>query len=138
MSRYATVKTEFKDDRALVDALVETGKWAIEQIEIHHEPQNLLGYRGDQRKEKANIIIRRKNIGRVSNDIGFLKEKDGNYKAIISEYDAHVKYGSQWVNQLKGNYAFHKLRRDQESRGRTVSRTRCPNGRQRIEITGYR
>lgn len=138
MSRYCKVRTEFKDTEALLDALMETGSWTKEQIEVHSIPQHLCGYQGDQRKETAHIIIRRKHIGRASNDIGFVKEEDGNYKAIISQHDSG-RYGSRWNGQLKGNYAFHKLRREQEGRGRRVSRTRCQRtGKQTVEITGYR
>lgn len=138
MSRYCTVKTEFKDGCALIDALMETGKWTVEQIEVHNEPQHLKGYTNDTRPETAHIIIRRKHVGGASNDIGFVKENDGNYRAIVSSYDSK-KYGSRWMSQLKGNYAFHKLRRGQEARGRHVSRTRCSKtGRQLVEIIGYR
>jgi hypothetical protein len=117
---------------------METGNWTAKQIEINDVPQNLFGYKGDMRAEKAHIIIRRLHVGRNSNDIGFVKGEDGCYTAIISDYDKG-KYGEPWNKQLKGNYAFHKVRTEQEARGRTVSRTRCTRtGRQRVEITGYR
>lgn len=137
MSRYCIVQTEFKDGETLVCALMETGNWTIDQIEIHETPQHLFGFHGDQRTEKANIIIRRKNIGKYSNDIGFVQNEHGHYEAIISDYDSS-KYGTTWIGQLTGNYAYHKIRQEQESRGRTVSRERCPNGRQRVVVTGYR
>lgn len=137
MSRYCTVRTEFKDGAALVSALIETGSWTAEQIEIHHDPQHLFGYRGKRRTEKAHIIIRRQHVGTSSNDLGFVKKEDGTYEAIISEYDAR-KYGKLWMGQLTGNYAYHKVRREQESRGRNVSRERLTNGRQRVVVTGYR
>lgn len=138
MSRFCTVMTQFKDRTALIAALVETGNWSIEQIEIHNTPQNLFGYKGDQRTEVANIIIRRKFIGIASNDIGLVLGKDNCYEIIVSKYD-QSKYGTKWISQLKGNYVYHKLKQDQEGRGRRVSRTRCPQtGKQRIEISGYR
>ena len=137
MSRFCTVLTSFQDGKALVDALVEMG-WNINQIEIHHEPQHLFGYKGDRREEKANIIIRRKNVGEDSNDIGFAKGEDGSYATIISEYDAN-QYNEQWIGKLKGSYAFHKIKREQENRGRKVVRSRCrKTGKQRIEVSGYR
>jgi hypothetical protein len=138
MSRYCTVKTEFKDEKALVAALMETGNWTQEQIAVHEKPQHLFGYSGDRRAEKAHIIIRRQHVGRSSNDIGFVSNADGSYEAIISEFDSG-RYGPKWIGKLKGSYAYHKLRREQESRGRRVVRTRCQRtGRQRVEITGYR
>jgi len=116
---------------------METGKWTEAQIELHNEAQNLFGHTGDMREEKAHVIIRRNHVGGSSNDIGFLKAEDGTYTAIISDYDKS-KYGDEWNARLKGNYAFEKVRTEQEARGRTVSRTRCPNGSQRVEVTGYR
>lgn len=137
MSRYCKVETEFKDGKALVAALMETGKWTTEQIEVHNVPQHLFGYLGKQRKEKANIIIRRRYIGDQSNDLGFVKNEDGNYVAIVSEYDSN-RYGKTWIGQLTGNYAFHKIRIEQEVYGRRISRERLPNGHQRVVVTGYR
>ena len=138
MSRYCTVKTQFKDKEALIAALMETGKWTQAQVEINDNPHNLYGFQGDRRSQKAQIIIRRKHIGRSANDIGFTVGEDGSYEAIISEYDSG-KYGHKWISRLKSNYAYHQIQQEQESRGRTVSRSRCSQtGRQRIEVTGYR
>lgn len=137
MSRYCTVETQFNDGDSLLDALIETGGWTRGQIEVHSEPQHLFGWHGDRRKEKAHIIIRRKHVGDSSNDLGFIRNENGNYEAIISDFDSS-KYGKKWVGQLKGNYAYHKVRREQEARGRKVSRERCQNGHQRIMVTGYR
>lgn len=137
MSRYCIVKTEFKDGTALIVALAETGGWTAKQVEIHHEPQHLYGFEGDVRKEKAHIIIRRIHVGRNSNDLGFIRGEDGNYEAIISDYDSK-RYGKEWMKQLKGNYAYHKVRKDMVARGRRVSRIQCENGHQQVVITGYR
>lgn len=137
MSRYCKVQTQFRDSVALIDALSETGNWTLNQIEHHTVAQHLYGYSGDKRPEKAHIIIRRKLVGSASNDIGFVLGEDGNYEAIISSYDSS-KYGKAWACKLKGNYAFHKVRRDMESRGRSVTRERCSNGHQRLTVTGYR
>jgi len=137
MSRYCEVKTEFRDGRALVHALLETGNWDTGQIEVYDDPQHLIGYKGDTRPETAHIIIRQKHVGQSSNDIGFYRDDNGQYRGIISDFDKR-KYGEQWINRLKGNYAFHKLRIEQESRGRSVTRTRMEGNRQRVEIRGYR
>ncbi len=137
MSRYATVKTAFKDGDALAVAIAETGNWNIEQIEVHDIPQHLFGYKGDKRQEVAHIIVRRRYVGSSSNDIGFIRTQDGTYEAIISEYDSS-KFGTTWRKKLKGNYAYEKVRQDMTRRGRRVSRFREANGTQRIVVTGYR
>jgi hypothetical protein len=137
MSRYCLIKTAFKDGTALVAALIETGGWTKTQIVFHETPQHLHGHKGDQREEVANIIIKKQNVGKSSNDIGFVIGEDGCYEAIISEYDSK-EYGQTWMDQLRGNYAYHKLQIDMSHRGRTVTRERCENGHQRVVVTGYR
>lgn len=137
MSRYCVVTTQFTDPESLIAALVETGSWSIENIEHHTVANSLFGYHGDERKEKAHIIIRRKFVGHNANDIGFVVGEDGKYKAIISEFDSN-KYGNKWIGKLKGSYAFYTVKREMESRGRSVSRERCPNGHQRLVVSGYR
>jgi hypothetical protein len=127
----------FTDGGALVAALSETGSWSVDQIEIHELPQHLFGYKGDTRSEVAHIIVRRKHIGQYSNDLGFVKQEDGTYKAIISEYDS-TRFNSRWREKLRGEYAFQKIRKDMTKRGRKVSRFRQPNGTQKVVVTGYR
>lgn len=137
MSLYCKIETQFKNPEALLCALMETGQWTAEQIEVHNEPQSLMGYRGDIRPEKANVIIRRRNVGMSSNDIGFQRKEDGTFEAIISEFDKS-KYNQSWIDKLKANYAFQAIRLQQEKKGRQVSRTKLPDGKQRVEIKGYR
>lgn len=134
---YCNVETQFKNQDALVAALAETGKWQVNQIDVYDVAHNLFGYQGDERKEVAHIIIRRESVGRSSNDMGFIKNSDGTYSAIISEYDKR-KYGDTWLKELKGNYAFHAIKLQQAARGRSVSRERMQDGRQRITVRGYR
>jgi len=137
MSRYCEIKTQFKDQESLILALMESGGWTRDQIEVHEIPQNLFGYQNDERDDVANIIIRRNNVSHASNDLGFIKNEDGQFQAIISNYDRN-RYNDKWLGNLTGNYAFRTLEKDQRSRGRSVSRTRSDNGHQRIEISGYR
>lgn len=137
MSLYCSVETQFKNQDALVAALMETGEWQVNQIDVYDVPQHLFGYQGDVRKEVAHIVIRRESVGSASNDMGFVKNPDGTYSAIISEYDKS-KYDEAWLKQLKGNYAYHAIRLQQAARGRSVTRERMPDGRQRIRVKGYR
>jgi hypothetical protein len=137
MSLYCEIKTEFKNQEALIFALMETGRWQTDQIETYDDAVGLYGYHNDLRPEKANIIIRRKNIGPSSNDIGFQRNEDGTFKVIISEFDKS-RYNQSWIDKLKSNYAFHAIRIQQESKGRSVTRTKLPNNNIRVEIKGYR
>lgn len=137
MSMYCSVATQFKNQDALIKALMETKGWKANQIEVHDEPQNLMGYKGDLRSQRANIIIRRQFVGAASNDIGFIKDENGAYQAIISQYDMGYLYGQKFIGELKGNYIYHVLKAKQEQKGRTVMRTKV-NGKTRLQIKGYR
>lgn len=126
MSFFVYGETQFKDKECLLEALLESG-WTLDQIEIHAEAQRLHGYQGDQRSDVANIIIRRKNVGCASNDIGFLETPEG-YVAIISEYDRGTKYGDKWMGILKQNYAVKATEREARKKGMTVKKTKKEDG----------
>ena len=81
-------------------ALNEMG---YKEVEVHEEAQQLVGYHGDLRAQKANIIVRRKFIGHAANDLGFVKSADGTYSAIISDFDLG-KHNDRWQKDLKKNY----------------------------------
>ena len=106
-----------KDAESLVDALKLMG---FEHIEVHDTPQQLHGYRGDVRDQKANIIIRRQYVGSASNDIGFLRMPDGTYKVWISDYDK-AKYNDKWLTKLKSSYAMQKLIKEAKRKGYQVT-----------------
>jgi hypothetical protein len=119
----------------LIEALGDT--WGSDKIEIHEEAQPLYGYQGDQRTEKAHIIIRRKHIGIASNDIGFVKEADGTYTAIISEYD-RGRYDDKWMGTVKQKYAVAKMKKEYKRKGLVVKEERNADGRIRLEVMGFR
>lgn len=88
MSEYVTYNTRaIRNQEVLLAALAELG-WDQGKVEVHEQPVALYGYHGDQRPEKAHIVIRRNQTGvGSSNDIGFVRQDDGTYKPIISAYD---------------------------------------------------
>lgn len=100
MSHYTRVRTKLSDATLLAAALKEVGYAAAE---VHDEPQQLYGYRGDARPERAEVIVRRKHVGSASNDIGFARQADGSFEAIISSYDRQ-RHGQQWLGQLTQAY----------------------------------
>lgn len=105
MSHFTTIQTQIKDTQALTQALADVG---FSMIEVHDTPQALYGYQGDMRPETAEIIIRRQHISPWSNDIGFKRQANGTFKAIISEYDRQY-YSQQWLNQVTQRYGYHAL-----------------------------
>jgi hypothetical protein len=135
VSHFLDVQTTFRDQACLLEALSHT--WSVDKIEVHEEPKHLTGYEGDTRPEKAHIIIRRQHIGCASNDIGFVKNEDGSYSAIISEYDRH-KYNDQWLGTLKQQYAVAKIKKEYKKKGLVVREEQKPNGRVRLRVQGFR
>ena len=98
-----------------------------EQVEDHEEAQNLYGYQGDKRAQKANIIVRRKYVGGSSNDIGFEKKEDGTYAAIISDYD-RGRYNDQWMKKLESAYGQEQAKDAFTTHGWTYQETRNEEG----------
>lgn len=104
MSHYSTIKTRLVDRDYLVRALEDLGYKG--KVEVHDEPVRLRGYLGDLRRQSAEVVIRRKHVGRASNDIGFHLNADGTYDAMISAYD-RSKHSAKWLGRLTQRYAYH-------------------------------
>lgn len=119
------------DGDCIVKALEELGYKA----EIHDTPENLVGWHGDKRKQKANIIVRRKNINSASNDIGFLRKTDGSYEMIISEFDKHAGHSKKFTQELLQLYGKHRTLKQAAQMGYMVrSQTTDNDGRLKIRI----
>lgn len=131
MSEFVECETKIKDQKALIEALLEMG-WKEDEIEVHEKAQNLYGFQGDKRPQKAHVIIRRKNVGQSANDIGFERLADGTYKAHISEYDRsagglkakHTRgYNDKWLGDLTAKYAEKLFTRQAKAKGYQVKKT---------------
>lgn len=108
MSRYTIVELQIKDVICLRDAL-KTMNYPFEE---YQEAKPLVGFQSDERSEKAHIIIRRKNLTKASNDIGFLRDETGQYKMIISDYDRQVKkIKEDFMQRLTKEYSTAKIRK---------------------------
>lgn len=102
MSKYHVVELEFIDEKALVSAIEELGY----KPEIHENPAQLYGYQGDKRKQRAHIVIPRKQVGQASNDVGFEKI-DGKYIMHVSAYDM-IKWKKK-AGELNQLYTANRL-----------------------------
>jgi hypothetical protein len=91
MSAYKKIECEIVDKDSLLDALSLLGF----SPDVLNEPRNLKGFRGDERKEVAHIIISRDQVNKftgASNDIGFLwNESEKKFDFILSDYDKAQK-----------------------------------------------
>ncbi len=101
MSAYKVIDCFVKNKDHVVAALVEIGV-PKRCIEIYEDAANLVGFKGDTRSQKANIIVRQRYVnqylsGGASNDIGFEKV-NGVYNAHISQYDM------QWWKRKQGKF----------------------------------
>ncbi len=100
MSKYGVLDTQIKEQKHLIAALEEMGY----RVEVHPEGAALFGYEGRERPEKANIIIRRRQLDSASNDIGFARTADGRYVARLSEYDQQIGFNQKWLNRVHQVY----------------------------------
>jgi hypothetical protein len=100
MSKYGVLETQIREQTHLIAALEAMGY----RVEVHPEGAALVGYQGDERPEKANIILRRQQLDSASNDIGFARMADGRYVARLSEYDQQIGFNAKWVNRVHQLY----------------------------------
>lgn len=131
MSAYTVVQIEIKDGKALGAALKSMGY----QFESHEVAQNLYGYHGDKRSQKANIIVRRKHVGQSANDIGFLKKSDGSYEMIISEFDrGQGKQSTDFMQKLNQEYSKEVLIKSSKMKGWMVISTTRKDGKIKLKV----
>ncbi len=135
MSHYSVCKTKITRKGTLIKALqtIDNGKWA-NAVEVYDVADNLVGYQGDKRKDKANLIIRRKNVGSSSNDIGFVLAEDGTYQAIISDYDSG-RHNAAWLDKLNQTYAVETVKEIATDMGYAME-SRVEGGEIYITCTG--
>jgi hypothetical protein len=100
MSAYGEFETIMREDRFLVEGLTAMGY----KVEVHADGAALVGYHGDERHEKAHVIIRRVQLNSASNDIGFARGSDGRFRALLSEYDRSIGYNDQWLGKVHQHY----------------------------------
>ena len=134
MSHFTRVRTKLRDPELLVKALTALG---FTTVEAHDSPQTLYGYQGDARPERAEVIIRRRHIGRMSNDIGFRRREDGDFEAIISDYDRST-YDQAWLTKVARAYGHAAALRYAEDNGYEVnSDVVDENGQRRLVLRRY-
>ena len=123
MSEFHVLELSFKDEKCLIEVLKEMGY----KPKIVKQAQNLYGYQGDVRSQKAHIIIPRSQVGSASNDVGFERTSEG-YTLHISEYDISARTFKK--DKLKQNYAEKKIMKEvrKDHRFRLKKKTITKNG----------
>src|SRR5215471_13898652 len=100
MSKFEQLQTVLSEECFLVEALRDLGYTP----EICREGTALYGYQGDERPERAQIVIRRRQLDSASNDIGFARDSSGVYRALISEYDRNIGFDVAWLGRVTQTY----------------------------------
>ncbi len=100
MSKYAELQTVLSNERFIAEALSDLGY----APEVATEGRALVGYLGDERVERATIVIRRNQLDSASNDIGFARGPDGTFRAVISEYDRSIGFDDAWLGRVAQAY----------------------------------
>ena len=100
MSAYAEFETIMREQRFLVEGLTAMGY----NVEVSTEGAALFGYHGDERPERAHVIIRRTQLNSASNDIGFAPGADCRFRAILSDYDRRIGYDDKWLGKVQQSY----------------------------------
>lgn len=103
--------------------------------EMHKNAVSLYGYQGDKRSQKAHIVIPRKQVGSLSNDVGFERKSDGGFTLHASEYDRAWVNGKK-IMSLRMGYAENKLKQaiSVSSRFNICSREEKKNGQIEIHL----
>lgn len=143
MSAYSTNQTQFKNSEFLICALIEMG-FTREQIEVNETPKQLFDFQGrkthytDVNGDKAEIVIRRSAVNRVlssgaSNDLGFKRQADGTFGALISEYDSSFA-NKQWLGKLTAAYARTAIIDKAKKQGLRFAGTVKQNGKTQLQF----
>jgi hypothetical protein len=118
MSKYSSIDTCFDDQDALVEALKADGfQPLLATDQVAGDP--LTGYQGDQRQDRAHVIIPRQQIGGASNDIGFRRGTDGTFRAVISEFDKGCGRDDQWLGKIRQRFVEAKQMAEWKRQGYT-------------------
>lgn len=133
MSAYVKIDVKLTDEESIKEAL-KALDLPFEEFEIA-EP--LVDYRGQRRSQtRANIIVRRRHLSRLSNDMGFEKMPDGTWQAHVSDYDMPPR-STIWP-RIKQEYAAAVNTRAARKKGYHVTRVNEADGKIKLKVTGYR
>jgi hypothetical protein len=105
MSHFSTLQTKLVSGRHLVQALADLG---LTQVEVSAEPQAMVGWMTTN-VQHAHIIVRRAHLPGAQYDLGFHKNAEGSFDALVANEDRE-SYGYAWLGRLTQRYAYHVSR----------------------------
>ncbi|MBL8859594.1 MAG: hypothetical protein JNL28_13890 [Planctomycetes bacterium] len=85
-----------RSEQDLARALGEMG---LKNVEVHPQAQALCDWIGRPTDVLANVIVRRKDLGASSDDMGFVRAEDGTFDLIVSEIHL-FRFDKKWLTDL--------------------------------------
>src|SRR5512143_3281573 len=146
MSHFTEVECEYeqKNEKELIEALEK--EYGEGNVEVHEKGSALFGWHGDNRSvlkqsdpnwaPPCHLIIRRKNVGSASNDIGFQRLENGGYKAWISDYDKSATTSIGRQGQIAMEYGMRVAEKQLKSEGWSTTRINEKDGSVTVKTTG--
>ena len=123
MSHFSELKTQYKDQDCLVQALVDIGI-KKEHVEIFEKAVQLGGMDAGAKK-MAHVVIRKAHVpGYSYNDIGFMKTEDGTYTALLDD----MSQPKAWKDKLAQRYNLAVDIKKAKNMGYTVTQTPLKDG----------
>lgn len=123
MSKFVEVKTEFKSKEDLL-AAIEANNLTPKVSE--ENDLDLDAYYSHERRSKCcSIVVPKSQLGCVSNDIGFMRQSDGSYTAVVGDMD------TKRFHNIKKSYAVSLVEKSMNNlkvKGFTFQRTEEKNG----------
>jgi len=147
MSHYTEIELDIsqKFEKQLIEALED--EFGVGSVEVNEQPKDMMGYDGTNRstgwragKKDINkappchIIIRRKYLGPVSNDIGFVRNKNGGFDAHIDDMNG---LGSKIKNKVMREYAARVAAKTMKAKGYTVKRAVTKTGEVKLTCSKW-
>jgi hypothetical protein len=134
VSAYRKLKTQFSSRYRLRQALEAAGV-EFEEVPVGQAERHLYGYHGDERPETATFIVRRSQIGNLSNDLGY--HWNGQcYEEIVSDYDSRHRGCTAIRQAVKREYAVVTATEAARAKGYRVKRVDQANGQVQLVVTG--
>ena len=132
MSKYRRIETEFRDESTLRQALADVCQARGIQFETG-KALALYGFASDRRPETAEFVIRRRYLGKLTNDLGFHRRPDGTFEVIISDYDSRYT-AAVIVREVKQRYARLQVEKLARARGYRVEEVPAEGGAIRLRL----
>jgi hypothetical protein len=134
MSHFVEIEVDFDtaNEQDLIKAL--EAQFGEGNVEVHEKGAALYGYGGDDRSKAApgsqnyappcHLVVRRKNVGAASNDVGYRRNENGKYTAYISDYDQSSNFNKSKQGLVAQEYAANVAERTAQLKGWTTSRVK--------------